>query len=139
MGLFGKKLVNPKVPVAPKIDLGMPGQVDFVVSLDKNGSRVSQIEAIISATTEAVGTGMPDFPYVGDQKFSGQDFGKYTTSANIYDRKGGNVMARFGFDEPSGLVFLTLEGDSREYTHILRENLTKAKIDEPEIFLYYSP
>ena len=118
----------------PETSFRTESPVVFVIALDSNKSRPEQMETIISAASHTVGLKSNDFPYASPVKTAGSGLAKYVTGSQIYNFRDGTVMATVSLDDSRGLVYVTLEGNTRKDFGSLSEELDGNRLSSHEIF-----
>jgi phage repressor protein C with HTH and peptisase S24 domain len=129
--LLGGGVQQPAAQTAQKIALPEgTTQVDVFVQSDPS-RRTDQILGAITAASHVVGLDMPDFPK-SVSTFSGTGLNKYQNGGVVYN--GNNIEATVSLDEPSGLVLLTLQGNSMQHVDALTQKLAEVKLTQPDIY-----
>ena len=125
---FGGRVEKPLVDPTK----GTPTAVVIALNTD---DRTHQRDKIIHAVTGIVGEvskNVKEFPYVQHRP---HEFGQryYPTEAEVYDAKGGNLMARIGLHEPTNLIWVQLREDLTPSYTSLMEKLKSEGIQNPDV------
>ena len=122
--LFGRRTAQPDAQT--KVTDPVRGEpTGIVVVIDPSESKITQIDYVIESAFQAVDAEISqDFPYL-ERKRTGSGLEAYTTSATIFAKKGGEVMAQVDFDDQTGLLLLTLDGAAAKHYAEVRRVLNK--------------